>query len=224
MKRRLSIPPGLTASDPRFWESLYKNDKDFWELGGAAPPLVAHLKKDPPPKGKVAVLGCGRGHDVRLFSQLGYEAWGFDFARKAIREARQISDRENRTPCFECRDIFALPDHYPDFFDAVWEYTCFCAIDPARRPEYVRMILGILKPGGHLLANFFPVRDGAGGPPFPVDRREIERLFGPWFSFRDAYEPEDSVPQRRGLEWFVHACRSRTGFQTAAPQTGNLKG
>jgi len=87
----------------------------------------------------------------------------------------------------------------------IWEYTCFCAIDPKRRPDYVQTVLHLLKPGGYFLANFWPVRDGTGGPPFPVQRSEIERLFGPFFSFLTAYEPSNSVPGRQGKEWFVYA-------------------
>ena len=59
---------------------------------------------------------------------------------------------------------------YAHAFDGVWEYTCFCAIDPARRDAYVRTIAAILKPGGWLLACFFPMRRVAAGPPFPVSR------------------------------------------------------
>ena len=195
----------LSVDDPRFWETLYHNEEDHWELGSSAPPLVSHLRKDPPPKGKVAVLGCGRGHDARIFSQLGYDVWGFDFSETAINEAKKIGGDQDGHLRFECRDIFKLPEIYPAFFDVIWEYTCFCAIDPKRRPDYVQTVLHLLKPGGYFLANFWPVRDGTGGPPFPVQRSEIERLFGPFFSFLTAYEPSNSVPGRQGKEWFVYA-------------------
>lgn len=211
-----SRPP---VGDPRFWESLYAQQRDRWELGAPAPALVAHLREGPPPKGKVAVLGCGRGHDARLFAQLGYDTWGFDFSETAMLEARRIGGEDSGLLRFEHRDIFTLPAHYPSFFDLVWEYTCFCAIDPRKRPDYVQMVRRILRPDGHLLANFFPVREGTDGPPFPVQRREVERLFGPYFSFLTAYEPSHSAPGRRGLEWFVHAVS-----QPPVPQTGNLKG
>src|SRR5207244_655289 len=78
---------------------------------------------------------------------------------------------------FEQRDIFTLGRDYANAFDGVWEYTCFCAIDPARRAEYVRTMAVIVRPGGWLLACFYPIRRGGGGPPFPMARSEVRRLF-----------------------------------------------
>ncbi len=85
----------------------------------------------------------------------------------------------------------------------VWEYTCFCAFHPARRPEYVEAVRRILKPGGLLAALFYPLRDGSGGPPFPMTQDEIRRLFEPRFAFLEAAAPAESVGRRRGLEWLV---------------------
>jgi hypothetical protein len=74
-----------------------------------------------------------------------------------------------------------------------------------RRAEHVRVIRGLVRPGGGLLACFFPVREGTGGPPFPATREEIEALWTPRFEFVEASEPEESAEGRRGLEWLVVA-------------------
>ena len=89
----------------------------------------------------------------------------------------------------------------------MWEYTCFCAIDPARREEYVRLVHAILKPGGRLLGCFYPLREGTDGPPFPVSVAEIEAVLSPWFGIVEAGPPADSAERRRGLEWLVLARR-----------------
>ncbi len=88
--------------------------------------------------------------------------------------------------------------------------TCFCAIDPARRPEYVELVRAILKPGGWLLACFFPVGEGTGGPPFSATRDEVRRLFTPAFACVESYVPTTSAPGRQGREWMVSA-RVRPG-------------
>lgn len=194
-----------TVNEPGFWEGLYDKGDDGWELGRSAPPLEAYLRRNPPPSGSVAVLGCGRGHDARLFARLGYRVWAFDFAAQAIRDARPLAEAEGLSIVFEKQDIFDLPRHYPAFFDGVWEYTCFCAIDPARRSEYVRAVRQILKPGGWLLACFYPIREGSDGPPFPATEAEIRRLFTPSFTFIESYAPAESVERRAGLEWMVMA-------------------
>ncbi len=152
--------------------------------------------------------GAGRGHDARLLARHGYRVHGFDFAAPAIREAQRLAEEEGVSVTFERRDIFTLDRHYESAFDGVWEYTCFCAIDPARREEYVRLVHAILRPGGLFLACFFPLREGTDGPPFPVSRAEIERLLGRGFRVRSAAAPARSAEQRQGLEWLVLAERN----------------
>jgi len=199
----------MTVSEPGFWEGLYASRSDRWELGGPTPPLVTHLHRSPPPRGRVAVPGCGRGHDARLLARRGYAVWGFDFAGPAIEAARVLTAGMGTGITLEQRDVFTLAADYPDFFDGVWEYTSFCAIDPARRPEYVEVMRSVLRRGGWLLACFFPVREGSGGPPFPVTREEIERLWTPAFEFEERYVPESSASGRQGLEWMVAARLAR---------------
>jgi len=67
-------------------------------------------------------------------------------------------------------------------FDGVFEHTCFCAIDPARRADYAASVASALKRGGRLLAVFFldPGNNGD-GPPFGCTRSEIDAFFLPYF-------------------------------------------
>ena len=152
--------------------------------------------------------GAGRGHDARLLAHRGYRVWGFDWAPTAIEEATRLAAADGVDPTFEARDVFTLAETHGGFFDAVWEYTCFCAIDPARRQEYLRVIRTLLRPGGLLLACFYPLREGTDGPPFPVSREEIERVLAPGFVVRSAQSPTRTVERRRGLEWLVLAERN----------------
>src|SRR5205085_9590602 len=143
------------VSAPDFWDDLYSRGGDGWDLGRAAPPLVDVLDTTPPPRGRVAVPGCGRGHDARLLAARGYEVTAFDFVPAVLDEARRLAARERVTVSFEQRDVFTLARDLPHAFDGIWEYTCYCAIDPARRAEYVRALAGTLRAGGWLLACFF---------------------------------------------------------------------
>ncbi len=198
---------GSPVDAPAFWEALYARGADRWELGRPAPPLVAYFATHPRPPGRdVLVPGCGRGHDARFLAGRGYRVRGVDFAGSAIREARRLAGAPAGVElAFEQRDVFGLAADARAAFDGVWEYTSFCAIDPARRAEYVRLLRAVLRDGGWLLACFFPVREGSGGPPFPATRAEIERLFAPHFAFVESLVPEASVAPRRGQEWLVMA-------------------
>ena len=204
--------PLKPVSAPAFWEQLYAAGNDGWELGAPAPPLQAWLDsggtfRAEAESPRLAVPGCGRGHDARLLAKRGYRVWGFDFAEAPLAEARRIAASESVDIAFEQRDVFTLGREYPGLFDGVWEYTCFCAIDPGRREEYAQVLHAILRRGGRLLACFFPMREGTDGPPFPVSKTDIERALGPRFRILQAGPPDVSAERRRGLEWLVLAER-----------------
>jgi methyl halide transferase len=199
------VTGGPTVSDAAFWQALYDQSGDRWELGRPNPVLGAHLARRPPPLGSVAIPGCGRGHDARLLGRRGHRVWGFDFARGVVHAARELAARDGIAVIFEERDVFRLAEPYPAFFDGVWEYTCFCAIDPARRVEYVDVLAAILRPGGWLLACFFPMGERPGGPPFAVTEAEVRGLLAPRFDLLETYVPFASAEGRQGKEWMVSA-------------------
>jgi SAM-dependent methyltransferase len=96
------------------------------------------------------------------------------------------------------------PGAVRDEFDWVFEHTCFCAIQPDRREDYVRRVGELLKPGGHLLAIFFlnPEHDesDAGGPPFGCGLDELDALFSPRFQLVAQIENLATFPGREGRE------------------------
>ena len=203
-------PARPPVSHAEFWDRLYAGGQDGWDLGEPAPALVDWLDAGgqfEPAPARVAVPGAGRGHDARLLARRGYRVTAFDFAEAAVAEARRLAAAEAVELAVEPRDVFTLPHDHAGAFAGVWEYTCFCAIDPVRRDEYASVLHAILRPGGLLLACFFPLRDGTDGPPFPVSREEIERVLAGRFTVLEAGPPPRSVERRHGLEWLVRARR-----------------
>jgi SAM-dependent methyltransferase len=188
-----------------FWEDAYARGADGWELGRPAPPLVDFVEATPPPRGRVAVPGCGRGHDARFLARHGYEVTAFDFSPAIVAVAEKLARDEGVDVSFEQRDVFGLPADYTHAFDGAWEYTCYCAIDPRRRDEYVDALARIIRPGGWLLACFFPLRRVSAGPPFPVARAEITRRLVRHFRIARAFAPVRSARGRQGREWVVLA-------------------
>jgi hypothetical protein len=89
-------------------------------------------------------------------------------------------------------------------FDWVFEHTCFCAIDPALRADYVAAVHASLRPGGRLLAIFYldPGNDSPDeGPPFESTLAELDRLFHSRFTVRREWLPGRTYPGREGREW-----------------------
>ena len=193
------------VSTPAFWEALYARGADGWEMGRPAPPLVEFIESTPPPRGRVAVPGCGRGHDARFLARHGYDVTAFDFSPAAVESARKLAGDEGVAITVEQRDIFRTGTDYAHAFDGAWGYTCYCAIDPRRRDEYVATLATIVKPGGWLLACFFPLRTAAAGPPFPVARTEIKRRLARHFRVAREFAPIRSARGRQGREWVVLA-------------------
>ena len=196
------------VSTVEFWEGLYARGGDGWELGGPAPPLVDFVTTTPPPRGRVAVPGAGRGHDARFLAAHGYDVTAIDFSTAALTAARALARRDRVNVTFEQRDIFTLPQSHAHAFDGVWEYTCYCAIDPRRRRDYVDVLRAIVRPGGWLLGCFFPLRAQTAGPPFQVSMSEIRRVLAPAFRIERAFPPVRSVRPRQGREWMVLARRT----------------
>jgi SAM-dependent methyltransferase len=179
------------------WEARYQTGDMPWEKGEASPGLVDFLAAHPDlPRGAVAVPGCGTGHDARVLAKAGFETWGFDLAPSAIRLSREKTEAAGLQATFAQADF--LSDPPPRSFDWLFEHTLFCAIDRSRRDDYVRALLNWLKPGGHLLAVHYMIRDEE-GPPFGVMQQELMERFSPHFNLLQGWVPR-SYPNRTGLE------------------------
>jgi methyl halide transferase len=190
--------PDLTAEA---WNSKYQSGADPWDLGCPAPPFV-HLFDSPrsPKPGRIAVLGCGAGHDAMFFAAAGFEVVGFDFAPMAIDRATTAAhNRELKNIQFFQRNIFELNPEFTNGFDYVLEHTCFCAIDPSLRSDYVQVVKQLLRPNGMLIALFY-THNRPDGPPFSVKPKAVLELLHADFD-RISFEPaKDSIDRRKGEE------------------------
>lgn len=188
------------VGDRNYWEERYQEGTTRWDLGQAAPPFVSLLNSPLSPQpGRIAVLGCGRGYDALLFAAHGFEVVGFDFAPAAISSAIALAQASGNSAQFLQRDIFDLAVEFPGAFDYVVEHTCFCAIDPDKRPAYVQLVRSILKPQGELIGLFF-THSRPGGPPFGVTTKAIRQYFEAEFEILSLVPVTNSVPERQGEE------------------------
>ncbi len=181
------------------WDDAYQRRETPWEKGVPHPGLVDFLAENGPLRGEIFVPGCGSGHDVRALSTPDNHPLGVDLASLAITKAkaRPVIAREK----YLLADLFDLPAEFDGRFDWVFEHTCFCAIDPSRRRDYVDTIVRLLQPGGGLLAIFFinPDHDEE-GPPYRVSESELEQFFGAAFSLEREWVPQRTHPGREARE------------------------
>jgi SAM-dependent methyltransferase len=184
---------------PDFWQQHYEDGTTRWDLGQPSPPLVSWWHGSSWQPQRAIVLGCGRGHDARFLAAQGVEVLGIDFAPGAIAAARQQHQTPGLKLEFVQQDMFQLLPDYAQQFDLVVEHTCYCAIDPSCRDDYVALAAQLLRPQGRLVAVFFTHNRG-GGPPYATTPAEIRQRFSPRFQLLQLTPVENSVPSRAGEE------------------------
>ena len=191
---------GKHVSRAEYWQVNYDGGRLPWDLGGPTPVFQRLAGSGMFPPGRMLVLGAGTGHDARLFARHGFQVTAVDFAPGAVAAMTALSDPLAPVDIRQA-DLFELPAEFDQAFDTVLEYVCFCAIDPAKRPDYARAVDGVLRPGGLVLALAFPVFSGPGGPPFAVNPDEFAGLFiekGYHVVHREV--PADSIKPRKANE------------------------
>jgi SAM-dependent methyltransferase len=197
-----------SPSQARYWEELYERGRTGWEIGQAAPPLAHWCDRHDVSGQRALVVGCGRGHEARMVAEHGAAVVAVDFAPLALAEARQLTPPalladgsgapRAGTIDYRERDLFTLAAE-PDRYDLVIEHCCFCAIEPERRGAYVDTMARVLFERG-LLVGLFRSHARLGGPPYSIDRGELETRFAAHFDQLSLTVAPDSIHGRQGEE------------------------
>jgi SAM-dependent methyltransferase len=195
----------MNEHDPRAleWQRRYEQNDTPWDKGAPAPALVHFLRRGLI-AGRVLVPGSGRGHEVRaIAAQPGCSVVGLDLAPSATAEARQLAQKKapGLKAEFITADFLDLPPELRDSFDWLVEHTCFCALEPALRPDYVRAAASALRKGGKIFGIFYLNPDVETGPPFAISKEGLAALFDPYFMLVEEAPPAESFPGRENREW-----------------------
>ncbi len=209
-----------------FWEQRYKEETAHWDIGEVAPAFVKYFSRTgevcKPRLQNVAVLGCGRGHDAFYIascepragkegfasrsSQDVVQVHAFDFSESAINYCNKVKEENNvKNIHFHQANIFELvkDKKWKGYFDLVIEHTCFCAIDPNKRSEYIELVKYLLKPNGKLVGLFFMRDKELGGPPYGSTPKIIKDHFKKDFKEIVELHPESCLHSNlNGEEWF----------------------
>jgi SAM-dependent methyltransferase len=182
------------------WDELYRKGETRWDRGEPSPPLKQYLERHRL-RGRALLPGCGRGHEVALAVEHGLDATGLDIAPAAVAEGRarypQLAER------FVMGSLFDPPAEMRGAYDLVLEHTCFCALQPALRPEYRRGVDLVLRPGGLLIGVWFidpSLAPGEEGPPFPLSVPDLTALFADGYEIVEDYTPAIAFQGREGRE------------------------
>ena len=187
-----------------FWQQRYEQDSIGWDMGQVSPPLQAYIDQLPESAKSQAILvpGAGNAYEVGYLHEQGFtNVTLVDFAPAPI---EAFAERYPDFPAEHliCADFFELsPEKYQ--FDWVLEQTFFCAINPARRDEYVAQMAALLKPNGKLVGLLFDKDFGRDEPPFGGAKAEYQQRFAPYFDIAIMETSYNSHPARQGSELFI---------------------
>jgi SAM-dependent methyltransferase len=198
----------MTTTNAHAWQARYDSADTPWDLGEAAPALLAWLQQNPGEGRRAIVPGCGRGHDALALAQAGWDVLAVDFAASAIEETRAAGTRAGVALTTRQADLFELTPAEVGTFDLWFEHTCFCAIDPADRSRYAETAAALVRPGGQLIGVFY-AHGKPGGPPYDTRPEAVREAFQSDFSFTALAVTPHSVPRRAGQELWGELVRKQ---------------
>ena len=158
-----------------FWENAYQTGNTGWDRGKTSHNLLTWLDNKLLTPCRILVPGCGNGYEVLTLAENGFEVVAIDIAAAAVNNLRQALQLNSLHATVLQSDFFSLDfSHSP--FDAIYEQTCLCALQPSQWSDFEQWLYQSLKPQGKLYSQFMQThRDG--GPPFHCDMDEMQALF-----------------------------------------------
>lgn len=199
--------PSDEAPESKFWSQRYEDEHTPWDLKTHHKAIDQVLPRLKLSKSKILVPGSGRGHDAAKLSKLGHQITALDFSQKAVEESSILYPEG---PQFVVGDIFKTDEILARHgeFDAVFEHTLFCAVNPSRRGQLVKSWKRLLRDQGCIFG-VFNVSCKRQGPPFGITEWELEELLEPHFTINMWGRLNEEESPRAGKELFVHAQKKK---------------
>jgi len=196
----------LTPNISQYWEMLYEQGLDEWDLGEATPALLDFFEHPSCPKsGDVLVPAAGKGWDAEAFAKRGHNVLAVDFCPSALDSMEQLANNNSNLEALNL-DMFLLSPceekRGGKKFDIIYDYFGFNSIQPGRRDEYVEMWLKMLKDDGFLIGFFCPLCEEKYGyePPYSISSKELEARFNGIMEIEERIVPRKSIASRVGKE------------------------
>jgi thiopurine S-methyltransferase len=175
-----------------FWEERWKNGQTGWHNTQVNDNLVNHHQtlfhvKNP----TILVPLCGKSLDMAWLAGQGASIIGIDLVQQAIEEYCAEQNLEPEISTTESCVSYAADSqtlihanvfdvHTKDIgtVDSIFDRAALVALPLEKREAYALHCLSLLKPGGSILLITYdsPVADDQ-GPPFPVRKGTVEKLY-----------------------------------------------
>jgi methyl halide transferase len=174
----------MAGPDRDFWQRRFVQQQTPWDRNAPGPQTAVWLADGTIRAGlRIAVPGCGSGHDVLALAQAGCDVTAIDYADAAITLTQERLAEHGAQAQVAHADVLAWQPPSP--LDAVYEQTCWCALHPDQWSAYAAQLHSWLRPDGLLLLMAMQCRrDSASagridGPPYHMDINAVRALLSP---------------------------------------------
>ncbi|REE20367.1 thiopurine S-methyltransferase [Paraburkholderia sp. BL27I4N3] len=181
-------------NSPEFWDERFERGFMPWDQAGVPSAFESFAARHP--GAAVLIPGCGSAYEAVWLAGHGYPVRAIDFSPAAVAAAHEQLGAQH-AHLVEQADFFT---YKPPFAPAwIYERAFFCALPLARRIDYARRMAELL-PAGGLLAGFFFIGATPKGPPFGIERAELDALLTPHFELIEDEAVHDSIAVFAGRE------------------------
>lgn len=139
----------LEKEDQQYWDVFWKDKKKpipfFVDLPDEN--LMKYVDEDIILSGKVMDIGCGNGRNTRYLCEKGFEVEGLDYSSESINWAIEAST-DHKAVSYTNASFFDVIKPHGEY-DFIYDSGCLHHIKPHRRPQYLKKICNLLKPGAY---------------------------------------------------------------------------
>ena len=206
------------------WLKFWENNETNWHGDKITQELVEYFELfELEPRDKVFVPLCGKSLDMLYIMSQGFSVVGVAISEIGVRQffsENNLAYKITKVDDFDlystenleiyCGDFFALTSKHLNNVKSVFDRKSLIALEPEVRQKYVKHLNDIISLGARiLLVTLQYPQYQMSGPPFSVDKSEVESLFSMAFesqelrSFNDI--ENESKLTRAGVDYINNA-------------------
>jgi Thiopurine S-methyltransferase (TPMT) len=192
-------------NSPAFWDERFERGFTPWDQAGVPAAFKAFAGRHA--QSPVLIPGCGSAWEALWLAHEGRRVQAIDFSPAAVATAR--AQLGTYAEVVTQADFFVWQPASPPGW--IYERAFLCALPLARRADYARRMAELLQPDA-LLAGFYFLGPTPNGPPFGIERAELEALLCPHFDLIEDEPVNDSIAVFAGRErWLTWRRRADGG-------------
>ena len=182
------------------WLKFWENNETNWHGDNVTQELIEYFELfELEPRDKVFVPLCGKSLDMLYIMNQGFSVIGVEISEIGVRQffnENNLTYKITKVDDFDlystenleiyCGDFFALTSKHLNKVKSVFDRKSLIALEPEVRQKYVKHLNDIISVGARiLLVTLQYPQHQMSGPPFSVDKSEVESLFSMTFESRE---------------------------------------